>query len=204
MLAEDYVAPAVLGNFQTYSRVAGYALNGGGSSYVTWYTDDPLNFGLIYNVGGTFGAFLHRQYGLAIDRELISDCPDNGDPVSSYQCVDQLILRHGGYGFEDDFARIGASLFGMMPMSGTPNGFGFPNQVFEGYSLDSPYSSGYTGMVPTIAPKPLLNGFLATLHTYQIDSIGSSQNTYTRTGVRVPAGTTLVLVILTPEPIPQY
>jgi hypothetical protein len=200
-LAEDIFDEPLELQPPTGDRIGDYQLNGAASAYLAWMTYDPCGFGLIYGVGGTAGGYLHRRYGLDLDRELISDCNDNGDPIVSYQCLDNISHRHGGNGFEDDFARIGASVFGFMPMSGTPNGFGFPAHDTEQYSL-APLDPSFLRILEIPPARALSSGFLAAMHTYQIDTIGSGATTYNRTGVRVPAGTTLVVVILKPAPPP--
>jgi hypothetical protein len=191
MLAEDFVTPAVLPYSRTNARHNGYADSGGGTGYLGW-TDPGGNS---YNLGATFGGFLHRRYGLNIDRRLMDTFADDGSPLSSYLCVDSIIARSGGNGFEDEFDRMGASVFGSMAVSGVPDGFGFPSVSVEGYSLDPLDSAMYRYSLVRTAARPLSQGFLATLHTYQIDTITPGQTTYGRNGVAIPAGTTLVLVI---------
>jgi hypothetical protein len=86
-----------------------------------------------------------------------------------------------------------------MPMSGTPDGFGYPERDTGQYAL-LPHDPSFMRYFGTPAAKQLKNGFLAAMHTYQIDTIGSGQMLYKRIGVRVPAGTTLVVMILKPAP----
>jgi PKD repeat protein len=203
MLAEDFVTPAVLGYSETDARFEGYEFSGGNSGYIGWTNPD----GNSYNLGATFGGYLHRRYGLAVDRSLMQVCADHGDPLESYQCVDQIIKDNGGNGFEDDFARMGASVFGLTPRNGVPGGFGFPAKLVEGYVLDPIESAAYVnGTAPPYLPispaKTLDNGFLATSHTYQVDIIASGQTTYKRSAVKVPGGTTMILIIRQPAPAP--
>ena len=203
MLAEDFVTPAVLGYSETWTRHDGYLSSGGNSGYIGW--TDPQ--GGSYNLGATFGGYLHRRYGLTVDRSLMQVCADHGDPLESYQCVDQIIKDNGGKGFEDDFARMGASVFGLTPRNGVPGGFGFPGKLVEGYVLEPLESAAYVSgnaapYLPINPARPLSNGFLATSHTYQVDIIASGQTTYKRSAVEVPGGTTMIVVIRQPAPAP--
>jgi hypothetical protein len=135
---------------------------------------------------------------------LINNCNDDGSPMSSYQCVDAIIRGHGGVSFEDEFARVGATVFGMMPFGGVPNGFGYPPEDLEGYTLPYADPSWVQSMIAESAARQLKNGFLATSHTFQRDTVATGQSRYQRTGVQVPAGTTVMLVIQNPPPPPLY
>src|SRR4051812_5901637 len=101
---------------------------------------------------------------------------------------------------EDDFARMGAATLGMLPLDSVPGGFGYPPLNVEGYTL--PYvdvaSLQYLGI--KTQPKALANGFLPTTHTFERAAI--AQTVYHRSAVNVPAGTTLMLVIVDQRPGP--
>src|SRR4029079_2900524 len=99
-----------------------------------------------------------------------------------------FITRHGGLGFEDEFARMGASTLGGIPRSGVPSGFGFPGVTVEGAAI-API--GNELLSPSSQPPRDLNGvFGPTTHTYSRVSIAPGQSTYTRNDVVIPAGTT--------------
>ncbi len=112
--------------------------------------------------------------------------------ASGYACVDSLIQAAGGVGYGDEFARLGATVFGLLPVTGTPSGYGFPAATAGGYSLAAVDLSSYAR--PSTAAS-LGSNFLATTHTYQLDTIAAGKTTYIRTGVVVPAGAALLLVI---------
>jgi hypothetical protein len=191
MMSEDIVTPAAVPGFdETLQRQEGYLSSGGDVGYVGW----TAPAGNSYNQGGTFGAFLNRRYGLNIYKQLITDCAD-GMGTDSYQCMDKLIQQNGGLDFADEFARMGASIFGGMPGGNLPLGFGLPGLVADGYFL-APYDASAIRNPTFLAPPaPLGNGFLATSHTYQIDAITAGKTQYQRSGIVVPAGTTMTLVI---------
>jgi PKD repeat protein len=192
MMSEDIVSPAAVPGFdETLERQEGYVSSGGDVGYVDW----TAPAGNSYNQGGTFGGFLNRRYGLNIYKQLITDCVDGTATNSSYKCMDKLITQNGGLGFADEFARMGASTFGGMPGGNLPFGFGLPGIVAEGYFL-APYDASQMRN-PALAtpPVPLTNGFLATSHTYQIDTIAAGKTQYQRSGIVVPANTTMILVV---------
>jgi PKD repeat protein len=192
MMSEDIVTPAAVPGFdETLERQEGYVSSGGAVGYVGW----TAPAGNSYNQGGTFGGFLNRRYGLNIYKQLITDCVDGTGTSSSYQCMDKLIAQNGGLGFADEFARMGASIFGGMPGGNLPLGFGLPGIVAEGYFL-APYdASQMRNPALTTPPMPLSNGYLATSQTYQVDSIATGKTQYQRSGILVPANTTMILVI---------
>jgi PKD repeat protein len=192
MMSEDIVTPAAVPGFdETWARHQGYISSGGNLGYIGW----TAPAGGSYSQGGTFGAFLNRRYGLNIYKQLITDCADGTGSNSSYQCMDKLISKNGGLGFADEFARMGASTFGGMPGGNLPLGFGLPGIVADGYFLGPYDSSVQRNPALSTPPQPLSNGFLATSHTYQIDSIAAGKTQYQRSGLVVPANTTMILVI---------
>ncbi|MEJ1963225.1 MAG: PKD domain-containing protein [Gammaproteobacteria bacterium] len=190
MLSEDLFTEPLLGYNRAELRHDGYVFSGGGIGYLGW-TDPEGNS---YNQGGSFGAFLHRKYGLDVDRRLVDTCVDDGTPASGYQCLDSLILQWGGRGFADEFSRHGASVFGGMGKGSVPYGFGFPAVAKEGVFLDVFASSSVIYPPSKITPRAITQ-FLATMHAYQLDQVAAGQTVYERHGVVVPAGTTLMLVI---------
>ena len=179
---EDLISGVTTPYSRTELRVAGYAFGGAGIGYIDWTHPQ----GGSYNLGGSFGAFLHRRYGSSLDRELISMCNDNGSPQSSYDCVNQYIVRHGGTSFEDDFARMGATTLGMMTGGQLPLGFGLPGMILDGiplkplgnYALESPFSE---------PPADLGGNFGATTQSFLRDYMDAGQTTFRRDNVVVPA-----------------
>jgi hypothetical protein len=194
MMTEDIVVPAVLGGYNkvTSDRLPGYLNTGGDVSYIDWpaLADSSPN----YAIGGGFGAFLDRRYGLSIYQQLLTSCSDgiSATPaLTSYGCLDALIKANGGAGFSDEFARFGATVFGQLPGVGTPAGYGYPATAAGAYTLQAADLSRSA----RASPAPLAAGYRATSHTFQRDILATGKTSYVRSGVVVPANTTLMVLI---------
>jgi hypothetical protein len=184
MMSEDIVAPAVLGGYNAVAtnRVPNYVSTGGAVSYFNWSQLSNNDYAL----GGAFGGYLNRRYGISIFQQLITDC----NTGTSYTCLDNLIKNNGGPGFAIDFARFGASIFAGLPATGMPAAYAYPAAVSGAYSFAAIN-------VPTNAPATAtaLSSFTSTTHTYNQDVVASGHTSYVRTGVVVPANTTLIVVV---------
>lgn len=194
MMTEDIVVPAVVNGYNKIlsERLPAYQGSGGNVSYINWPTLASAN--LNYAIGGGFGAFLNRRYGLSIYQQLVTSCSDgvaDMPALTSYACLDGLIKAGGGRGFSDEFARFGATVFGQLPAAGAPGGYGYPGTVSGAYTLQAMDLSSL-GRLPAAA---LAAGYAATSQTYQRDTLGAGKTSYVRSGVTVPANTTLMLVI---------
>jgi hypothetical protein len=141
-----------------------------------------------YSLAASLGAFLNRRYGTAIVSGSV-DCAGG-----SVDCLDGLVRAGGGIGFADEFERMGASIFGLLPSTGTPEGYGYPEKVSGGYTLASIDVTAHASRRKGTATA-LGEDFAATSHTYQVDAIPAGRGVYSRTGVVVPGGTSLLLVI---------
>ena len=194
MMTEDIVVPMVSsGRIQDIpgGRLKPYVGNGGAVNLMKW------DGGKSYNLGATFGAFLSRRFGTAIYAGM-KTCPTTApDPTVgvSYACLDGLIRASGGEGLADEFARVGASAYGLFPVTGTPDTYGMPaRKISDTYSLGAIDLSAYAADRPLVATN-LGTSFLATTQTYKIDSVPAGGTSYSRPGVVVPANTTLMVVI---------
>ena len=194
LMSEDVVAASFIKNSDgsVYNEIQiveipSYLATGGNFSYTNWQF---LN-GPSYAIGGSFGAYLNRNYGTAIMTGLINSCPGS-TAGSSYPCMEKLIQKNGGSGFSEDFARMGASVFGLLPSSGLPSGYGFPAKTTGKYSLVPIDLS--TKTAPSTTPS---NGstILSTSHTYKRDGISAGKNSWSRTGIVVPANTSVKVVV---------
>jgi hypothetical protein len=193
-MTEDVVTPAVTADKAWEvpgGRIEKYIEAGGAVDLTAWGTGATSASSNPYQGVSTLGAFLNRRYGLAIYQKM-KDCPAS---MSGVACVDSLIRAEpGGKGFSDEFARMGATVYGLLPPAGAPGGYGFPATVTTGvtFSLGAADLSKYAR--PSSA-KPLVKGFTATTQTYELSTITAGQPRYERPAVKVPAGTTLVVVI---------
>ncbi|WP_018605891.1 M30 family zinc metallopeptidase [Uliginosibacterium gangwonense] len=193
MMAEDIITQAVVSGYnptQT-ARAPNYMQSGGGVSYVNWGTLTNNSYAL----GGSFGGFLNRRYGLSIFKQLVTTCQDGVTGKTSYDCLDGLIKSNNGVGFADEYARYGATIFSALGTSDfVGGGYGFPAKIDGGYTLAAVDLSGYAYVIPATATS-VGSSFSATTHTYQKDTVASGKTTYARTGVVVPANTILTVII---------
>ncbi len=196
MMGEDVVTPTVVRgpNGSGYNpvvdiRLPAYVASGGAVSYINWPVLSLPN----YSMGGAFGAFINRRYGVAIYRQLTTGCTA-ASITSSYACLDSLIKDNGGQGFSDEFAHFGASIFGLLPASGVPNGYGFRAKTDGSYVLAPVDVSALAAQRPATATA-LGSGYTATTHTYQVDTVPAGRTSYVRNGVVVPANTSLIVLI---------
>ena len=137
---------------------------------------------------GAFGAFLARGYGAGF-LTAIQSCTT----VFGVDCLQQAIVAAGGGGFADEFARFGASVFALIPPGGAPSGYGFPTMTRDGYALGS---IDLTGQESRRVQRSDWGYYMPPLsHSFFAEPIGPGRTTYRRTGVPVPAGTTLLVVV---------
>jgi PKD repeat protein len=194
MMTEDIVTPVVNAGYNPIAsiRVPTYMATGGGTSYINWVDLSGKN----YAIGGAFGAYLNRRYGLSVYKQLITTCNDGDSVVNgSYNCLDALIKANGGSGFADDFSHFGAALFAPLPLAQAIGQYGLPSKTDGGYTLGAVDTSLFAAKLPS-QPTPIgTSGFTATSHYYSVDTLGSGVVSYVRNNVIVPAGSTLLLVI---------
>lgn len=195
MMSEDVVTPRVLAqpDGRPYNKIVdvrlpGYLAAGGAVSFVEWQRLGVPH----YDLGGAFGAWLNRRYGLALARALVTDCGTSA-PGSSYACVDALIRRFGGPGFDTEFARLGATVFAALPALGAPEGYRFAARREDDYELAAVDLAAQAWRRP-LEPPALTAGWGATTHIWREDTVASGQTAWRRQGVRLPARTTLVVV----------
>jgi hypothetical protein len=196
MMSEDIVTPRVLAqpdgrpyNKITDVRLPGYLAAGGAVSFIEWQRLGVPH----YDLGGAFAAWLNRRYGLGLARALVTDC-GTSLPGSSYACVDGLMRRLGGPGFETEFARLGASVFGALPAFGTPEGYRFAARREGDYELAAVDLAQWAWRRP-FEPPTLAGGWGATTHTWREDTVAAGQTAWRRQGVKLPGRTTLVVVV---------
>lgn len=192
MMTEDIVGPSVLSGYNKIlsSRMPSYVRSAAGNSLTDWASVSSS-----YDLGGSFGAFLLRRFGLGIYTDVAncatpSSNSDAAQVSASYQCLDNIILNRGGLGYVQEFANFGASIFSRMTPAQSPTGYGYKSMVSNGYTLNSADPSTWT-----IGTSSFNATMLSSSQLYRVDTIPSGATTYTRRGVVVPANTQLRVVV---------
>lgn len=189
----------------TVCDLRSYATSGAGVSYFNWPTTTSNNH---YYMGAAFGAFLNRRFGPNIYLQLATDCYTAPANTSGYTCLDMLIKNNGGAGIATEFARFGASVFGRMGGTGEPSNFGFPAQsgtvTLKTTNGAGALGTSFTYNIPAInnwwsglsmPTATSLSTYTYSTHTYKVDTVASGKTSYVRTGVSVPAKTSLSVVV---------
>ena len=186
-MVEDVVVPVATPDHTSIiplQRIRPYVASGGGITYTGWLYPEQNSYAL----AGAFGAFVNRRHGTSI-LSGTTTCATGG-----IACVDGLIRAAGGEGFADDFARTGASIFALFPAAAIPEGFGYPARVTGAYTLAAIDVSAFAASRKGSAAALTLD-FPATSHTYKLDDVPAGRTDYARTGIVVPAGTSLHVVV---------
>jgi Peptidase M30 len=188
MMNEDILSDIVFAG--TYNKIEtranNYLSTGGGISYTSWPTVVGNSIAN-YNMGGAFGSYLSRHYGINVAKQLVTGCADSNTAVSSYLCLDQIIKNNGGSGFTDAFARFGATIFARL----------LPDTQLLGYGYPTRNDSGYVLPAFTLANSlPLgARSYGSTTHIYQTEVISAGESLYVHKGIVIPVDTTLIVVV---------
>jgi PKD repeat protein len=193
MMAEDIVGPYLSAtgfNDIFGNRIPNYYNSRGGLSLINWSTLNPYS----YAIGGSFGAFLSRRYGLPMFTG-IGACGETALTLgTSYQCVDALVRALGGRSYGDDFARFGTSVFSVIGTLSAPPGYGYPTVSSQGYTLQAlPIES--MPVFPQFGSTVLGATFRATSHAVSVEFVAAGATAYARNSVTVPAYSSLTVVI---------
>lgn len=186
MMSEDIITPTVTEGYNKIAtvRLPNYLRVGGNVSYINW---SELS-GDLYAIGGAFGAFMNRRYGLNLFKAL-QTCPSD-----SYACIDSFANRNGGGSFANEFARMGASMFSLLPASNLPEQYGFPARTDGEYTLSAIDISARSSIRPNTGAG-LSSGYRATSQTFIEDTVAAGKSSYVRNEVLVPAGTSLTVIV---------
>ena len=193
MMGEDILARTIFTagyNKMTSVRIPQYLNTGGGVSYVNW----PALSGDNYAFGGAFGAFLNRKYGASLFKNLVTSCNDGtgAGQVTSYSCLNTLILNAGGLGIADEMTKFGASIWSNLPATGLPVGYGFPQRSVDG-NFDAVDVLTMSKSV-TIKPKAFA-AMAPTTHYFTQETIAAGKTTFAKANMVVPPGATMHVVI---------
>jgi len=142
-----------------------------------------------YALGGTYGAYLLRQYGVSLFRDLLAAAVRDGQAL-----VDGELARRGT-SLKQTTQRLQATVLGAMAPGEAPSGYGLPDRQDSGFALRALDPSRHGGSLQLSAAfpddtAPAPGGALAR----RLAVVGS---TLTDT-VQVPPHTTLTVVIDNP------
>lgn len=207
MMTQDIFDPGLTisaGCLPIVCDVRSFAISGAGISYFNWPTSTIST--AHYNLGASFAAFLNRRYGPVIYIQLMTDCYTATTNTTSFACLDFLIKQNGGISFADEFSKMGASVFGRVGGTTEPNQYGFPaksgtvtatGNLMGSYTYTLPAFNNWwtTPSTITIPTATSLSDYPYTSHTYKIDTVAAGKTSYVRTGVTVPAKTTVITII---------
>lgn len=192
MMTEDLLASFITPgrNKIVDGRLPAYLRTGGGDSLLDWADQATSNYGM----GGSLGAFLNRRHGAGLAKALLEGCAEGDAYFSSYLCLDKILKERGSEGIEDEWVRLGVTVFGGMPGRHAPQGFGFPRLERDGYTLsaaDTQRQASSRGKVDFSTLKT----FGPMSHVHLSDTVPAGSTRYQRKGVSVPAGSVLSVVV---------
>ncbi|WP_310636958.1 M30 family zinc metallopeptidase [Delftia acidovorans] len=187
MMGEDIVAQRVTPGFNSIAsgRVPSWLSRSGfNCDPAAWSADTAAPcFG--YDVNGSLGAYLVRQYGVGFYKQLLS----NTTSTDSLQVLGNAIQQAGGPTLPVAVQRWGANI-ALLPAD-SPGGFGWPARTEQGFTLAAINGSSLASsrVLPTTVPVNLnARGHFPFLR--QPDAQGTYQEQ-----LRVPAGSTLTAVV---------
>ena len=187
MMGEDIVAQRVTPGFNSIAsgRVPSWLSRSGfNCDPAAWSADTAAPcFG--YDVNGSLGAYLVRQYGVGFYKQLLS----NTTSTDSLQVLGNAIQQAGGPTLPVAVQRWGANI-ALLPAD-SPGGFGWPARTEQGFTLAEINGSSLASsrVLPTTVPVNLnARGHFPFLR--QPDAQGTYQEQ-----LRVPAGSTLTAVV---------
>ena len=187
MMGEDIVAQRVTPGFNSIAsgRVPSWLSSSGfNCDPAAWSADTAAPcFG--YDVNGSLGAYLVRQYGVGFYKQLLS----NTTSTDSLQVLGNAIQQAGGPTLPVAVQRWGANI-ALLPAE-SPSGFGWPARTEQGFTLAAINGSSLASsrVLPNTVPVNLnARGHFPFLR--QPDAQGTYQEQ-----LRVPAGSTLTAVV---------
>lgn len=187
MMGEDIVAQRVTPGFNSIAngRVPSWLSHSGfNCDPAAWSADTAAPcFG--YDVNGSLGAYLVRQYGVGFYKQLLS----NTTSTDSLQVLGNAIQQAGGPTLPVAIQRWGANI-ALLP-GDVPSGYGWPARTDQGFTLAAINGSSLASsrVLPTTVPVNLnARGHFPFLR--QPDAQGTYQEQ-----LRVPAGSTLTAVV---------
>ena len=187
MMGEDIVAQRVTPGFNSIAsgRVPSWLSRSGFNCDPAAWSADTVAPCFGYDVNGSLGAYLVRQYGVGFYKQLLS----NTTSTDSLQVLGNAIQQAGGPTLPVAIQRWGANI-ALLP-GDVPSGYGWPARTEQGFTLAAINGSSLASsrVLPTTVPVNLnARGHFPFLR--QPDAQGTYQEQ-----LRVPAGSTLTAVV---------
>lgn len=195
MMSEDIITPVLVKDStgQPYQKILDYRLlsyvnSGGGLSLVNWAS--LAQAGPYYGMAGGFGAYINRQYGLAVYKGLITDCTDI---KSGWACLDAVIKKNGGKGVDEAFNQYGLTVFGLGDITGPSSKYGFPSRTDGEYVLAGLNLSNLKKYRPSSSLA--VQSWGTGTHTYFIETANINIFSFTRRSIVIPPRSQLGIMI---------
>lgn len=191
MMMEDLLNPQIITTYNDIrdSRMPGWFGGGINNCSLTTYDDTTTDACFSYNIGGAYGAYLLRQYGVDFYKTLLASTA-----TSSVTALDTAIKASDSTAsFTTSVKRWGAAI-ALLDASVLPTAYGYPaKSVTVGTSSWTlPAYSGPSFSSYRKISSSLPSSLKAYAHAAQTFSASSSS--FTRT-VTIPANTTLTVVV---------
>ncbi len=133
MMMEDWVSLRLDASFNTIrdGRFPEWLANAAYNCDLTRWINETSNTCFSYNVSGSFGGFLLRQYGMGFYQNLLR----NRDSTDSLAMLDNAIRSiDPATGLDSALVRWGTSI-ALLPATTSPVGYAYPEQLIAGYLL---------------------------------------------------------------------
>jgi hypothetical protein len=191
MMMEDIVNPQIVTNYNDIrdSRLPGWLASGINNCSLTAYVESTSSSCFSYSIGGAYGAYLLRQYGLSFYQSLLQ-----GTSASAVTALDTAIKASDSTSsFAASVKRWGAAI-ALLDASVLPTGYGYPARAITvgSNSWNLPALSGPTYASVRKISSTLPSSLNAYAHAAQ--TFSASGSSFTRT-VIIPANTTLTVVV---------
>ncbi|MBB5203080.1 PKD repeat protein [Inhella inkyongensis] len=192
MMSEDLLAEAISPgqNKILDSRLSSYARSAADLSLPAW-SDESAS--LNYPAGGSLAAFLNRRHGPTLAQQLVTGCGEGVQRFDSLACINSLLASRGTQ-LDDEWERMGASVFGGMPARHAPQSYGFPKRQFGEQILRGKDLASMDDQIRTDTLSALTQ-FKPGSHAHWVDTGSRSQGRWVRKGIKLPPGTTLTVVV---------
>lgn len=191
MMMEDILNPQIVSTYNDIrdSRLPGWFASGINNCSLTTYNDSTTDSCFSYSIGGAYGAYLLRQYGIDFYKTLLQSTSSN-----SITALDAAIkASDSSASFATSVKRWGAAI-ALLDSSVLPSGYGYPAKTVTvgSSSWTLPAFSGSSFSSYRKISSSLPSSLKAYAHAAQ--TFSASGSSFSRT-VSIPANTTLTVVV---------